>query len=502
MITRLIKIVPLLLLCMGSIGMAKSLKVGLASGVSTMDPHAFDETATNSILSNIFDPLVRFDANITIHPDLATSWSNPHPKVWILKLRKGVVFHNGSAFTADDVVYSFQRIKNWEKSGFKARVAMIESVQKVDDYTVKFITKKPFPTFLRKLTFVNILDKETTSSKSDAWIGLHPIGTGAYKFVFWRKGNLIRLKANPNYHLGKTFFDSVIFRVLSNNATRTAAILSGEVDLINRVSVVDVKRIQKNPQLHTFVKDGLRLIYLQMDQFRKTSPFLDVRVRKALYYGIDEDAIVKYIMKGFATPASEFHPSVVVGYDASIKRVSYDPKKAKQLLAEAGYPHGFSITLDAPNNRYINDAQIAQAIASSLAKIGISVHVNTMPKASFFPKTARQETSFFLIGWESSDGDGSSMLDSVIHSKDDKRGYGRYNNGKYANAEVDKLIEASDANMNPEKRLKEMQKAQYIALVQDQNIIPLHFQVDIYACSKKIHFTPRADGRIWVYDIK
>jgi len=249
-----------------------------------------------------------------------------------------------------------------------------------------------------------------------------------------------------------------------------------------------------------------------MDQFRKNSPyvksptgenpFLDVRVRRALYYGINEDAIIKFIMKGFAAPAAQFHPDVVVGYDPAIKRVKYNPAKAKELLAEAGYPNGFSVVLDAPNNRYINDAQIAQAVASSLAKIGIKVKVNATPKSSFFPKTARQDTSFFLIGWASSDGDGSSMLDGVVHSKDDVKGYGRYNNGKYSNAKVDKLIEESDGNMNPASRLKEMREAQQIALVKDQNIIPLHYQVDIYASSKKIKFTPRTDSRIWVYDIK
>ena len=495
-----------------TIGVAKTLKVGLASGAYSMDPQFFNETATNSILSNIFDTLVRFDKDIKVLPGLSESWSNPEPKVWIMKLRKGVKFHNGNTFNADDVVFSFNRIKNWKKSGFKGKVSMIDKVEKVDDYTVKFITKKAFPVFLRKLTYLAILDKETVENKSDDWVGLHPIGTGPYKLELWRKGDQIKLKANQDYWAGKPKFDEVIFRVLSNNATRTAAILSGEVDLINRVPVVDVNRIKSNSKLNTFVKPGLRLIYLQMDQFRDKSPyvqtadgknpFMDVRVRRAIYYGIDEDAIIQYIMKGFAVPAAQFHPSVVVGYDPSIKRVKYDPAKAKELLAEAGYPNGFSVTLDAPNNRYINDAQIAQAIAASLAKIGIKVKVSAVPKSSFFPKTAKQLTSFFLIGWASSDGDGSSMLDGVVHSKDDARGYGRYNNGKYSNPRVDKLIEESDANMDPKSRVKQMQEAQRIAILEDQSIIPLHYQVDIYASSKKIDFEPRTDSRIWAFDIK
>jgi peptide/nickel transport system substrate-binding protein len=249
-----------------------------------------------------------------------------------------------------------------------------------------------------------------------------------------------------------------------------------------------------------------------MDQDRDKSPHVkthdgknplkDIRVRKALYYGINEDAIVKYIMKGFAKAAGQLSPSVVFGNDPSIKRVSYDPEKAKALLAEAGYPNGFEIQLDSPNNRYINDAQIAQAVASSLAKIGIKVKVNATPKSTFFKETGKLNTSFFLIGWASSDGDASSILDGVVHSFDKDKGYGRYNRGRFLNAEVDALIEESASIMNPVKRLKVLQEAQKIALVDNQCFIPLHYQVDIYASSKKVHFEPRTDSRIWVFDIK
>ena len=507
-----LRVIVAILMFIGTSSFSKTLKVGLASGAYTMDPQAFNETSTNSILSNIFDTLVRFDENIKVRPSLAKSWSNPEPTVWIMNLKRDVKFHNGNIFSADDVLFTFNRIKQWDKSGFKGKVSMIDKVEKIDKFTVKFTTKKAFPIFLRKLTYVSMLDKETLEGKSDNWIGLHPMGTGPYRLISWSKGSQIKLKAYQNYWLGEPFFSDLVFKILTNNATRTAAILSGEVDIINRVPVVDVNRIKKNYKLNTFIKPGLRLIYLQMDQFREKSPyaktptgknpFLDIRVRRAIYYGVNEDAIVKFIMKGFALPAAQFHPSTVVGYDPLIKRVRYNPKKAKQLLLDAGYPNGFSVTLDTPNNRYINDSQIAQAVASSLAKIGIKVRVNATPKSTFFPKTAEQKTSFFLIGWASSDGDGSSMLDGVVHSKNDKIGYGRYNNGKYSNKKVDKIIEKSSANMSPELRLKDLREAQRIAIIEDQNIIPLHFQVDIYAISKKINFIPRTDSRIWAFDIK
>ncbi len=497
---------------LGTMGFAKTLKIGLASGALNMDPYGHNETATNSILSNIFDTLVAFDKDIKTHPDLAVSWTNPEPTVWIMKLRQGVKFHNGNKFNADDVLFSFDRMKNWNKSGFKGKLSAINSCSKVDEYTVKFVTKKPFPVFLRKLTYMNIMDKETLKGKSDEWIALNPVGTGPYKLVSWSKGDHIKMTANKDYWQGKPYFDNVIFRPLTNNATRVAAILSGEVDIINRVPVVDVKRVENDNKLNSFILPGLRLIYLQMDQFRENSPFIksptgknpfmDVRVRKALYYGINEDAIVKYIMKGYAKPAAQLSPKVVFGYDPSIKRVKYNPVKAKKLLAEAGYPNGFDVVLDSPNNRYINDAQIAQAVASSLAKIGIRVKVNATPKSTFFAETGKLNTSFFLIGWASSDGDASSILDGCVHSYDAKKGYGRYNRGRFSSPKADALIEESAGIMNSEKRLKVLQDAQKVALVDDQCFIPLHYQVDIYAASKKVHFEPRTDSRIWAFDIK
>jgi len=231
------------LLC--SVGNAKTLKVGLASGALSMDPYAHNETATNSILSNVFDfdALIAFDKDIKTHPGLAVSWTNPEPTVWLMKLREGVSFHNGSKFNADDVVFSFNRVKTWNKSGFKGKVSAIDSVEKIDEYTVKFVTKKPYPVFLRKLTYVNILDKETLESpeldknkkeigkvKSDQWIGLNPIGTGPYKLTSWSKGDHIKMDAYKDHWRGVGKFDKVLFRPLTNNATRVAAILSNEVD--------------------------------------------------------------------------------------------------------------------------------------------------------------------------------------------------------------------------------------------------------------------------------
>ncbi len=503
---KLLLVLVVFLLLVGS-SFAATLNLGMASEAVSLDPYYHNETATSSVLSNIFDTLIRFDADYNLVPGLATSWKALNDTTWEVKLRKGVTFHNGNPFNADDVIFSFDRVKNWERSGFKGKVTSIESFEKKDDYTVIFHTRGPYPLFPRKVTYVRILDKEFCADKSPELLGTSAMGTGPYSVVKWIKGASLTLASNQSYWAGVPEFEKVIFKTLSNDSTRVAAILSSEVDLINRVPVKDINRIKGSKNF--IMKPGLRLIYLQMDHQRedspyvtgKINPFADLRVRRAVNYAINENNIIKYLMNGFAKPAGQFQPNVVFGFDDNIKKVSYDPAKAKQLLTEAGYSDGFEVVLDAPNNRYINDEQIAQAIASDLAKVKIKVKVNAMPKSAYFPKVNSSDSSFNMLGWSNSDGDASSFLDACVHSYDPDKGYGRYNGGRYSNAEVDRLIEESDIMIDQEKRLILMKKAQKIALLDDQNIIPLHYQVDLYAYNNKITFKPRIDSHLYVFDM-
>jgi peptide/nickel transport system substrate-binding protein len=503
---RVLLTLTVFLLFVGS-SVAATLNLGVASEAITLDPYVQNETATSSTLSNIFDTLIRFDADYNLVPGLATSWQALDAKTWEVKLRKGVTFHNGNAFNADDILFSFDRFKHWERSGFKGKVSAIEKVEKKDDFTVVFTTKGPYPLFPRKMTYMRIMDKEYCADKTPEFLGTHPVGTGPYIFDKWVKGATLTLHANTKYWAGVPSFDRVIFKALTNDSTRVAAILSNEVDLINRVPVKDINRVKQSKNF--IQKPGLRLIYLQMDHPRtdspyvtgKINPFADVRVRRAIYYAINEKNIVKYIMNGFAEPAGQFQPHVVFGFDDSIKRVDFDPVKAKKLLAEAGYPNGFEVVMDAPNNRYINDEQIAQAVASDLAKVKIKVKVNAMPKSAYFPKVNSSDSSFNMLGWSNSDGDASSFLDACVHTYDQDKGYGRYNGGRYSNPEVDRLIEESDVTIDQVKRLELMKKAQKIALVDDQNIIPLHYQVDLYAFNNKINFKPRIDSHLYVFEM-
>ena len=499
-----------LALFMPALAGAVTLNVGAASGVNSLDPHFHNETPTNSANYNIFDGLVNFDEELNPFPVLAESWKTLNDTTWEFKLRRGVKFHNGNDFKADDVVWSFMRARTGEKSGFKAAMSAIKTVAKVDYYTVRVITNKPFPVLLRKLSYLRIMDKEYASKLSDEELGLKPVGTGPYKLEKWVRGQSLTLAANSDYFRGKPKIDRVVMRPLSNDSARVAAILSSGVHIINRVPVRDVERIKRQKGVRFHMRPGLRLIYLQFDQAREKSPYIsgvaknpfqDVRVRKAFYYGINQDEIVKYIMGGFAEAAGQYYPSAVAGYDPSVKRPAYDPDKARALLKEAGYADGFEVVLDSPNDRYINDEKIAQAVAASLAKIGITVEVNAIPKASFFPKANDTDSSFNLIGWACSDGDGSSFLDANVHTYDQEAGYGRYNGGRYSNPKVDALIEESAGILDAAKREKVLQEVPHIALLEEQNIIPLHFQVDLYANSEKLYFEPRADTYLYFFDM-
>ena len=493
----IISLATVALLC--SVINAKTLTIGTAAEVQSMDPYFINNDDTNSVLSNIFDNLIMFDKDIKTQANLAVSWSNPSPKEWVLKLRKNVKFHNGNAFNADDVVFSYNRVKNWKKSAFKSKINMLEKVEKIDDFTVKMTTTKPYPIFLRQLTYIGIVDKETLEGKTDQWVGLNPVGTGPYKLDSWNKGSHVKMKINNDYWKGKATYDKVVFKPLTNDATRIAGLLSGAVDIINKVPAVDVARIKQSDKLNFFMLPSLRTIYIHMDQHSEKSPFLDKRVRQAFSYAINRESITKYIMKGFAVTASQINASTIYGHDNSRKTFEYNPKKAKELLAAAGYANGFEIQLDGLNRS--DYPKVAQAVASDLARVGIKVKVNVTPGSLFFGKMGKRETSFSLIGWASGSGDASSFYDSIVHSVNPDKGYGKYNWGNFSNAKADELIEASGSTMDAAKRLSQLQMINKIAM-EEVGYLPLYYTVNLYASSKKVKFEPRINSYIWAFDVK
>lgn len=491
------------------------LTISQGSDVLTMDPHYKNESPTLAVLGNIFDPLTDVSGDLKLMPALAESWVSKNPLLWEFKLRKGVKFHNGNTFDAEDVRYTVLRARDWPPSRQRAEVANIKEVKIIDPYRVDFVMSVPDAILPTRLISIYILDKETceegVKKEGEPWLATHAIGTGPYKLIRWEKDSHCMLQANEDYWRGAPAVKLINFLAISNDATRLAAFLSHNIDLLGQVPVRDVERVKAMPGFKVISRPGLRLIYLGIDTGREKSPGVpssppnplqDLRVRQAMNAAINEDLIIEKVMNKNAAPAAQLFPEGVVGYNPEIKREPFDLEKAKKLMAEAGYPGGFDVRLDAPNDRYVNDAQIATAVAGQLAQINIRVTPNAMPKARFFSEEEAGHFSFFLIGWTNPNGDGYGSFDHLLHTFDEVKNLGGANTSThYSNPELDKLDEAAAAEFDPAKREALLQRCAAIAM-HDLPHIPLHYQMDIDAISDRIEWTPRRDALIHGIDMK
>lgn len=474
---------------------ADTLSVGVAVGPQTMNPQGADTDSNMSIMTNVFDSLVRRDNSGDLQPDLATSWKRIDANTWRFHLRKGVKYQNGNDFDWKDVKFTFERMKNPQVSEFLNFGALVTSVKPVDDdkWTIDITTKEPVPYFVQNLPQIFIMDKESTKSRSQGEVGLHPIGTGPYKMTKWVKGSSLSLDAYDGYWGKAPSIKHVKVLPITEDSTRMAAISTGQVDLLQGIPVKLAQAIEKNPNVTLVSRPGRRSIFLQLGN-KEGTPTADVRVRKAIYLAIDEDAIIKNILHGHAKPASQIPDPPTIGYDKDIKRLSYNLEKAKKLLKEAGYADGFEITLTGPNDRYVEDKQIEATIATQLSRAGIKVRVDSIPKAVFFPKVAEHKVDFYLIGWFDGAYDFGRTYAKLLHCVDDKAGYGGTNGASFCNKDMDKQFAKANSIVDPDERAKALQKLNVMAAKQVA-FIPLHYQEDDYAVSKKskLDFTPRAD---------
>jgi len=489
-------------------GVGKSkdtLVIAVAAPPRTMNPLGSDSDANLSIMANIFDGLLQRDSQGNLHPALATSWERIDALTWRFHLRKGVKFHNGDDFTWEDVKFTMERLKKpYPVSEFLAFGGLIDSVTTVngDPWTIDIKTKTPTPYFVQNLHQIFIMDKESTESRSIGDIGEHPIGTGAYKFVEWVKGSYLKLEANEDYWGGAPSIKYVEFRPITQPSTRVAAITSGQVDIVQDVPLEMFDTVANNPNVQVITRPSRRSIWLGLGN-KPGTPTADIRVRKAIYMAINEDEIVDKVMFGHAVPCSQIPDPPTVGYDPSIKRLPYDPEQAKKLLAEAGYPNGFAITLTGPNDRYVRDEQIEQAVANQLAKVGIKVSVDSKPKAIYFPEVDEHKLDFYLIGWFDGSYDFGRSFRKLLHTVDPDRGYGGLNGSGYSDPTLDKLLEASEGIITPSLRAQELQLLNKVAMEEKIAVIPLHYQEDSYAVYKGrgINFQPRSDTWIVAKDI-
>ena len=525
--------IALLLSLSGAAALAepKEVVIGMPGDIHSMDPYTLNETINNALNNHLFDTLVETDNDLQPKPGLAESWEvSEDARTWIFHLRKGVTFHNGNPFTVDDVIYSFDRSKDREiGASFVHVLSTVESYEKIDDHTLKVTCKSPNALLLAHFKDLLIMNKAHCEGQGNDWIALNPNGTGRYKLVEHVRGDRLVLERNPSFWGEQPIVEKVTFKPITNEGTRTANMLSGAVDLVVNVPVRDVKMLEKNKNVSVIAQPGLRAIYLNMAGWSDTpskdakmplkspdgsNPFKDIRVREAMYRAINIDEIVEKIMNGFAKPMATYSPEGYNGFNPDVKRLPYDPALAEKLLDEAGYKrqsdgYRFEVTLDAPNDRYINDGPVATAIAGYFEKVGIKVNPNLMSRSVFFSyisttNKAGDNTHLCMTGWTDSGGEsaliGLDMLYSITQSGEVKEGYGGVNRGFYCNPEVDKLIDEAIATGDPEQRGEIMKKAWQIA-ADDVSYIPLYFEVDLYAHGKKITYTPRKDKYVFAWDV-
>ncbi|MDQ8031484.1 ABC transporter substrate-binding protein [Bordetella genomosp. 1] len=503
-----------------TIGHAKTFRWAAQGDILTMDPHSQNEGMTIAANSYVYEPLVDYDATFKVVPRLATEWEQVSPTLYRFKLRQGVKFHDGAPFTADDVVFSVHRAMA-PTSNYKAYTTGIKEARKVDDFTVEIETSAPNPVLLRQLPNVFIMNKAWSEknnvtkpqdfvNKEETYAARNTNGTGPYQLksrevdvrtVFAQNANWW----NKDKKVGNV--TEVVFTPIKQNATRTAALLSGEIDFVLDPAAQDLDRLRREAK----VVEGneYRTIYIGYDQKRPEllysnikgkNPFTDVRVREALYRAIDVDAIKRAVMRGLSAPTGTMIAPQVHGWTEALhKRVPYDPEKARALLKEAGYDGTLNFTLDCPNNRYINDEAICQAVVGMWAKVGVKASLNAMPRATYFPKVQNRDTSVYLFGWGVPTFDAMYTLQNLIRTKGEGAD-GMYNLGDYSNKEVDAIIDRVKTETDVAKRDADIHKALEIH-AKEFGHIPLHDQVIPWAMRKNVSVTHRADNRLvadWV----
>ncbi|TPG57694.1 ABC transporter substrate-binding protein [Roseomonas nepalensis] len=494
------------------------LDLAVGAPPTSMDPHLYTLTPNSALAQHVFDNLVHRDAGGRLVPGLAESWRLVDSSTWEFALRQGVLFHNGAPFTAADVAYTIDHVPRVVNSpgSFAVFTKAIQEVEVVDPHRIRFRTAGIYPLLPADLSQIAIIwhGLGENNLTSDFNSGRAAIGTGPFRLLAYRHGDRVELERNDRYWGEAPAWARVNYRIIPNDGARVAALRAGDVAFIDAVPTADLVRLRAEPRVTLSETVSFRSIYLRADFRTETplvsgpngeplarNPLLDLRVRQALSIAINRAAIAERTMSGAAIPSGQFMPPGAYGHVPDLPPPPHDPERARRLLAEAGYPQGFTITLIASHDRYVNDAQVAQSIGQMWTRIGVRTKVDVMPFATLVQRTTRLDNSMSLGGWANSNGEPSSGLRGLLGTRDMERGWGTVNRTSYSNPEFDAVLARAMGTADDEAREALMQEATRIA-ARDVAWIPLHIQKNVWAMRQGLAHTPRADEMTLAQDLR
>jgi len=487
---------------------AEELRIAIGGAFTSMDPHFHDMSTNVALTRHVFDGLTTVDANYRPAPGLAVSWRAIDDRTWEIKLREGVTFHDGGAFTADDVAFTFARIPEVPNAParFTPYIRPVKRLEVVDAHTIRLHTADPAPTLPILLSSFGIVGRHQAegATTADFNSGKAAIGTGPYRLVSFTAGDRAVFARNDAWWGPRQSWDEVTYRIIARGAARVAALKAGDVDVIDAVPTRDVAGLQADPKLAIFSAASLRLAFIYLDVGRAQTPFAtdldgkplatnplrDPRVRQALSLAINREGMRRQVMDGFSAPTGQMMPKGAMGYDPDLPPDPYDPARARALLAEAGYPNGFGLTLHGTNDRYVNDGAIIQAVAQMWTRIGVKTEVGSLPASMFFTRFAKDEFSASMTGTWSSTGEADLVIGFQLATPDPSRGRGsRVRESHYRDPALDALLDKAIVTLDPAAREDLYRQAVRLGMAQHP-ILPLHHEVNVWAVRKGITMTP------------
>nr|WP_314072288.1 ABC transporter substrate-binding protein [uncultured Roseococcus sp.] len=491
----------------------RTLSIGAGAPVTTTDPHFHNVGPNNALTMHIYDRLVERDGRARPRPSLATSWRPITDTEWEFKLREGVTWHDGQPFTADDVAFTFARVPNVPNSpgGFGGFLRAITRVEVKDAHTLHIHTARPHPLLPLDLASVSIISRHVGegAATEDYNSGRAAIGTGPYRQISYRAGDRVELQRYDAYFGGAEPWARVNYRMLLNDAGRTAALLAGDVDMIEQIPTSDLARLRREPRVTVSEIASLRTVYMAPDFSRDggtplvtdnagtplpVNPFKDVRVRRALSMAINRDALVERVMEGAGIASAQWLPEGAFGYNPAVRPLPFDADGARRLLAEAGYPQGFRLTVNTPNDRWPNDARLTQAVAQMWTRIGVRVNVEASPWTAFVPRRARVEYAMQIGAWGSSTGEASNYLANVIATNNRERLTGANNNARFSSPEFDQAIASASSTMDDAAR-EAAWHALAVRYAEEVPMIQLLQLTNTWALRRGLRYEPRMDER-------